>query len=80
MVEINPPSIKQPRSKMKAFGRHMYGDQKKIQLPHDWQWNVLSRHRIGNGKISTTTRLATKNFLSPCKLRLKRSNHHKISN
>jgi hypothetical protein len=60
MVEINPPSIKQSRSKMKVFGRHTYGDWKKIQLPHDWRWNVLSRHKIGNGKVSVTTRLVTK--------------------
>jgi len=80
MVEINPPSIKQPRSKMKVFGHHTYGDWKKIQLPHDWRRNVLSRHKIGNGKVSVTTRLVTKTNLSPCKLRLKKSNHHKIGN
>jgi len=60
MVEINPPSIKQLRSKMKAFGRHTYGARKKIQLPHHWRWNVLSCHKISNGKVSTTTRLTTK--------------------
>jgi hypothetical protein len=80
MVEINRPSIKQPRSKMKVFGRHKYGDWKKIQLPHDWRRNVLSRHKIGNGKVSVTTRLVTKKNSSPCKLQLKKSNHHKIGN
>ncbi len=53
---------------------------KKIQLPHDWRQNILSRHKIGNGKILITTRLVTKKNSSPCKLRLKKSNHHKIGN
>jgi hypothetical protein len=33
----NPPSIGQLKSKMKAFSSLMYGDQKKIQSPRDWQ-------------------------------------------
>jgi hypothetical protein len=30
MVEITPPSIKQLKSRMKAFNCHTYGDQKNL--------------------------------------------------
>jgi hypothetical protein len=75
MVEINPPSIKQPRSEMKVFGRHAYGDWKKFQLKwlatkcfkssQDWQWKSFSYHKIGNQKKFVAMQIATEKIQSP---------------
>jgi len=89
MVEINPPSFEWPRSEMKVFNYHTYGDQKHLvatwlakkcfQLSFMWWWRTFSHCRIVNQKFSIATWMAIENILLP-QDKWSNSNHRIIGN
>jgi hypothetical protein len=68
MVEINPPSIKQQKSKVKTFDCFTYHNQKKFNHHMIGDKKIICRNNFGDEKFFIVTRLTTKKIWSSYKI------------